>query len=70
MNKSIGHLPEMKLLDEDDLGRIKNGVKIRPKGDFQANQIVRLIDAEENLAAVGFYNETENLIQPRLVLMN
>lgn len=69
MNDAVSHLPEMKL-DEAELNRIQNGMKIRAKEDFQNAETIRLTDFQNNLVALGVYDEAEKTIQPRLVLMN
>jgi tRNA pseudouridine55 synthase len=69
MNEAVSHLPEMKL-DERELRKIQNGIKIFARSEFKGVQTIRLTDAENNLVAIGFYDETEKLIQPRLVLLN
>lgn len=69
MNRAISHLPEMKL-DENEIRKIKNGLKINARSEFGSVQTIRLTDAQDNLAAIGTYDETEKLIQPRLVLLN
>lgn len=69
MNEAISHLPEMRL-DENELQRIKNGMKINARTTFRDVQIIRLTDARDDLVAVGIYDETENKIQPSLVLLN
>jgi tRNA pseudouridine55 synthase len=69
MNEALSHLPEKKL-DEMEIKRIRNGMKV--SANFaQANvQTVKMTDAAENLLAIGFYDENENLIQPRIVFAN
>ena len=69
MSEAISHLPEIRL-SEDEITKTRNGLKLRKK-DFNAvdNQPVRLTDARGNLAAVGFYNERENFVQPKIVLV-
>ncbi len=67
-NEAVSHLTEVKLLDEDT-AKIKNGIKLRKDlenskdGDF-----LRLTEGE-HLLAIGFYNEAEKTVQPKLVLV-
>jgi tRNA pseudouridine55 synthase len=67
-NEAVSHLAEVKLSNED-VAKIKNGVKLRKdlenskEGDF-----LRLTEGE-NLLAIGFYNEAEKTVQPKLVLV-
>ncbi len=69
MNEAISHLPQI-LVGEDEITKIRSGLKLR-RNDFQIenNHPVRLTDERENLIAVGFYNERENFIQPKIVLV-
>jgi len=68
MNEAISHLAEVKL-NAEDIAKIKNGVKLRKDlpeskdGDF-----LRFSDGT-NLLAIGFYNEAEKTVQPKLVLV-
>lgn len=69
MNESLSHLPQIRL-SEDEIAKTRNGLKLK-KNDFEAedNQPVRMTDAQENLVAVGFYNQREKVIQPKIVLV-
>ena len=69
MNEALSHLPQIRL-SEDEITKTRNGLKLR-KNDFEAedNQPVRMTDEQENLVAVGFYNEREKVIQPKIVLV-
>ena len=69
MNDAVSHLAEMKL-NENELNRIKNGMKVWATESFRDAQIIRLTDAQDNLVAVGGYDEAEKTVQPRLVLIN
>ncbi len=66
MNKAVSHLPEVEL-DEENIKRIKNGMKIQAKIEEKDVQSIRLTDASENLLAIGVYLESEEMIQPRIV---
>lgn len=66
MNEAVSHLPERKL-EADELAKIKNGVKIPARIDTPGVQIVRLTAAGDELIAMGFHDENEQVIRPRLV---
>jgi tRNA pseudouridine55 synthase len=66
MNEAVSHLPEIKLNDEE-LVKIRNGVKIPARIDTPGVQIVRLTAAGDELIAMGFHDENERVIRPRLV---
>lgn len=68
MNEAVSHLPEVKLSGEE-VAKIKNGVKLTRAGDeLKDGEILRLTEGE-NLAAIGFYNAAEKVVQPKLVLV-
>jgi tRNA pseudouridine55 synthase len=66
MNEAVSHLPEIKL-NADELVKIRNGVKIPARIDTPGVQIVRLTAAGDELIAMGFHDENERVIRPRLV---
>jgi tRNA pseudouridine55 synthase len=66
MNEAVSHLPEIKLND-DELVKIRNGVKIPARIDTPGVQIMRLTAAGDELIAMGFHDENERVIRPRLV---
>jgi tRNA U55 pseudouridine synthase TruB len=69
MNEALSHLPQISL-SENEIAKARNGIRLR-KNDFEAedNQPVRMTDEQENLVAVGFYNQREKVIQPKIVLV-
>ncbi len=69
MNAAVSHLPPI-ILNEKEIADTKNGKRLPVENaDFADAQIVRMIDREENLIAVGSYNAEEKSIQPKLVLV-
>jgi tRNA pseudouridine55 synthase len=68
MNEAVSQLAEIKLSDED-AAKIKNGVKLkRAAGEFKDGEFLRLT-TDAKLLAIGFYNGTEKVVQPKLVLV-
>jgi tRNA pseudouridine55 synthase len=63
MNEAVSHLPEIKLTGEE-LGKIRNGVKIAARAELSDLQTVRLTAGGE-LVAIGSYEE--GMVRPRLV---
>ena len=63
MNEAVSHLPEVKLT-EDELAKIRNGMKIPARMDGMDIQTVRLTAGDE-LVAIGSYQE--GAIRSRLV---
>jgi tRNA pseudouridine55 synthase len=69
MNEALSQLPEIKLSPEE-ARKTQNGMKLRFEAAKTAdNQPFRLIDESENLIAVGFYDEAEKTVQPKVVLV-
>ncbi len=67
-NDAVSHLREVKLSDEE-VAKIKNGVKLKRVSDeLKDGEVLRLTEGE-NLLGIGFYNKTEKIVQPKLVLV-
>ena len=68
MNEAVAQLAEIKLSAEE-AAKIKNGMKLkRESGELKDGEFLRLTTGE-NLAAIGFYNAAEKIVQPKLVLV-
>jgi tRNA pseudouridine55 synthase len=69
MNEAVAHLPPI-VLSEKEIEETRNGKKLRVEtDDLTDNQTARMIDAAENLIAIGFYKKAEKSVQPKLVLL-
>ncbi len=69
MNEAVSHLPPV-VLSEREIEDTKNGKRRRfENAEFENEQTMRMIDAAENLIAIGIYAKAENFIQPKLVLI-
>jgi tRNA pseudouridine55 synthase len=69
MNEAVSHLAEIRLTAEE-IGKIKNGVKLeRDLAETKNATVLRLTDERENLLAIALYDESEKLIRPKLVLV-
>jgi len=69
MNEAVSHLPKV-VLNEREIELTKNGMRLRfENAEIEDNQPMRMIDASENLIAIGFYAKAENFVQPKLVLV-
>lgn len=66
MNEAISHLPEREL-NENEIIDVKHGRKVSASFDGEDVQIIRMTDAAKNLLAIGYYEESERMIQPRNV---
>ncbi len=69
MNEAVSHLPQI-ILSEEEITKTRNGQKLK-SGNLVAKdgENIRLTDENENLLAVGIYNEAEKNVQPKIVLM-
>jgi len=69
MNEAVSHLPQV-TLNEAEIKNTQQGKRLYfETSELADNQNVRMIDAAENLAAIGFYLREEKAIQPKLVLI-
>ena len=69
MNAALGHLPEI-TLSADEIRKTQNGMGLHHKSSETIdNQVFRMIDENNKLLAIGFYNREKNVIQPRIVLL-
>ena len=67
-NKAVSHLKEVKLTAEE-VSKIKNGVRLKRVSDeLQDGDFLRLTEGG-NLLAIGFFNDDEKTVQPKLVLV-
>ncbi|NNE99951.1 MAG: tRNA pseudouridine(55) synthase TruB [Pyrinomonadaceae bacterium] len=69
MNEAVSHLPGQ-ILTTEELKRVQNGMKVDASFEGENVQNIRLIDADQNLVAIGKYMKQEQQIQPRIVLIN
>ena len=69
MNAAVSHLAEVRL-STFEIGKIKNGVRVaRNLPETTDKSYLRLTDDDENLLAIGIYNEAEKTVQPNIVLV-
>jgi tRNA pseudouridine55 synthase len=69
MNEAVSHLPPI-VLSEQEIKDTQNGKRLKIEtAEFADNQLIRMIDQTENLAAIGFYEVREKSVQPKLVLI-
>lgn len=69
MNRAVSHLPQI-VLSEREIEDTKHGKRRQfENDDYADSQAMRMIDAAENLIAVGVYQAKEKSIQPKLVLI-
>lgn len=69
MEVAVGHLASF-TLTADRVEKTKNGMSTRiSESKFMAGQPIGLFDERRNLIAVGFYEELERSIRPKVVLV-
>ena len=69
MDEAVGHLSSI-TLTADRVKKTKNGLSTRlAETQFTDRQPVKLLDENDNLIGVGFFDETENSIRPKVVLV-
>ena len=69
VTKAVEHLSKL-IVPDDRVEKTKAGLATRVfEGSFADGEPVRLVDADENLIAVGRYDRAENSIRPKIVLI-
>ena len=69
MEEAVEHLPSITLTDER-ASKTKSGMSTRlTEITFPVAQPVRMLDKNDNILAIGFYDETESSIRPKVVLV-
>ena len=69
MEEAIEHLPII-TLTADRADKTRSGLSTRvAETNFSEGQPFRMLDESENLLAIGFYDETEKSIRPKVVLV-
>lgn len=68
MNEAVGHLESIEL-SEDRVRKTLSGLSTRiQRDDLKAGVFIRMIDAANELIAIGIFNAEENTVQPKVVL--
>jgi tRNA pseudouridine55 synthase len=67
MDETVGHLPVVELNDTD-VRRVLNGIKVEVDSDHKNQVHVRLRDASGELIALGVYDSEMKMVHPRVVL--
>lgn len=69
MNEAVGHFPVFELTDTR-IGPTLNGMPTRVRGKiFVSGEWVRLTDRSGRLLAMAKYDETENMLRPKIVFI-
>ena len=68
MPEAVSHLPKL-VLPPDRVDKTRNGLSSRSPEALPPNQPVRMLDESNNLIAIGLYDEAENSVRPKIVLV-
>jgi tRNA pseudouridine55 synthase len=69
MNEAVSHLPQV-VLNEEETKDTQHGKRLHIEmSELADGEYVRMIDAAENLLAIGTYRREEKSVQPKLVLI-
>jgi tRNA pseudouridine55 synthase len=66
--EAVSHLPEI-VLPPARVDKTRNGLSSRSDEVLPPNQPVRMVDESNNLIAIGLYDEAENSVRPKIVLV-
>jgi tRNA pseudouridine55 synthase len=68
IREAVEHLPEF-VLREDRVAKTLNGMSTRElSGAFTEGQMIRMSSPTGELIAIGFYDDSEKVVQPKVVL--
>ena len=69
MEQAVSHLSSIELTDER-IAKTRNGLSTRIiDTNFNDGEAVQMLNTGGQLIAIGFYNATENIVQPKVVLV-
>jgi tRNA pseudouridine55 synthase len=66
--EAVSHLPEI-VLPPARVDKTRNGLSSQSDEVLPPNQPVRMVDESNNLIAIGLYDEAENSVRPKIVLV-
>lgn len=68
MSEAISHIPSV-ALNAERVGKTLNGLSTRILDlPFRSGEAVRMLDEQGEIVAIGYYNEAEKTVQPKIVL--
>lgn len=69
MNEAVSHLPKLEL-SRDDVEKTHHGNKVKFENTKLVDrEIVRMVDENDNLVAVGIYDASDQAVQPKTVFI-
>jgi hypothetical protein len=68
MSEAVTHLPAA-VLDDDRVAKTRNGLSSRfPDAQLESGEMIRMLNSNADLIAIGVYNADEKTVQPKVVL--
>ena len=68
MEEAVSHIPSV-VLSADRAAKTLNGLSTRLFDlDFNSGQAIQMLNEDREIIAIGFYNEAEKTVQPKIVL--
>ena len=68
MTEAVSHLPQI-VLNADRVEKTRSGLSTRLEEMLESKAAVQMLDGAGGLVAVGFYNESDKTVQPKVVLI-
>ena len=69
LSEALGHLPSI-MLEEERVEKTKQGLSTRVfTEEFEFGDVVKMLDTDGELIAVGRYNDSEKAVEPKIVLI-
>jgi len=69
MGEAVSHLPKYVLVD-DRIAKTRNGMSTRVyQTTFTDGEVLQMVSSNGEVIAIGYYNEVENSVQPKVVLV-
>lgn len=68
MEESVSHIPSV-VLNADRAAKTLNGLSTRLFDlEFNSGQAIQILNEDNEIIAIGFYNDAEKAVQPKIVL--
>jgi tRNA pseudouridine55 synthase len=69
MSEAVSHLPKF-VVEDERVAKTRNGMSTRVQGStFKPGEVLQIVSNNGELIAIGFYNDAENTVQPKVVLV-
>ena len=69
MSEAVSHLPEF-VLEDDRIAKTRNGMSTRVYDiQFAPGEVLQMVSKMGEMIAIGYFNEADNSVQPKVVLV-